>query len=98
MGDEDRGMPAAAALQGVETAEADVVAERFGIKEGLLHHDAELRSGVLAGERAQLVAVERDRAVLVVVEAKQQGDDRRFSRAGGAKDGQRLAGWDFERD
>ena len=65
----------------VGAAERDVLADRGGEQEALLRHDAELAAQRAHLHVAQVVAVDADRALAGVVEARQQLDERRLARA-----------------
>ena len=62
-------------------AERDVVRDRAGEEEALLRDDAELPAQRLLPHLAQVGAVDRDRTVGRVVEAREQLGDRRLARA-----------------
>ena len=83
-------------LGGAGTAEADVVGDGAGEEVVLLgdHHRGPVEVG--RGERAQVDAVERDRAVDRVVEAGGELGDRGLAGAGGADQGHGLPGRDGE--
>ena len=61
--------------------EADVVGDRAGEQERVLEHDAELAAVGAQLERAQVVAVDADRALVRVVEAADELRGRRLAAA-----------------
>ena len=79
-------------------AEADVLLDRAGEQERILQHDAEAAAQIVEIHVADVDAVDADRALLHVVEAQQQRDDRGLAGAGVADDGDGLAGFDGEGD
>lgn len=79
-------------LVGALVSVGDVAFHRALEQEGLLGHIAEARPQVGLGKRAQIDAIEGDRALRRVVEALDELHDGGFARAGGAYDGQRGAG------
>ncbi len=76
---------------GVRTAEGDVVANGAAEKRGLLQNDADLGAQAVDGHVAHVVAVDRDRAIADVIEARNEIDDRRLAAARGAQQSNRLA-------
>ena len=70
----------------------DVGEDRAGEEDGLLADEADLASEVAHVERAQVVAIERDRAADGVVEALEQHYRRRLSAARLSDEGDCLAG------
>ena len=82
----------------VGAAEGDVLADRGGEQEALLRHDAELPAQRAHLHVAQVVAVDADRALGRVVEARQQLHERRLAGARVADERDGLAGGDAEVD
>ena len=76
---------------------ADVGADGIGEQEAVLHDQADGGTQGLAGQPADLVVADPDFPADGVVEAGQQLRDRRLARTGGADDGDRLAGFDVQR-
>src|ERR1041385_6750954 len=79
-------------------AEADVVLERAGEEGRVLKHDAEPAGELQRVKLAHVDAADPDGALLDIVEAQQQADDRGFPSAGVAHDGDRLTGLSGEAD
>ncbi len=75
----------------VGAAKGDVVADRATEQIGLLQHDADLRAQAVDRQVAEVVAVDQDRALAGVVEARDQVDDRALAAAGGAQQRDSLA-------
>jgi hypothetical protein len=65
---------------------------------GLLQDDSDLRAEGIQGQVTQIIAVYSDRPFAGVIEARQQVDDGRLSRAGGAQQGDRIARLGLETD
>ena len=74
------------------------MAERVVEEAGLLRHDADGSAEALQVEVADVDAVDGDAATLDVVEAEEQAEERRFSAAGRAHEGDRRARRHFERN
>ena len=72
--------------------------DRAGEQQGLLEDDAELAPHVGELQVAHVVAVDPDAALLGVVEARQQADERRLARARRPDDRHGASGGDPERD
>ena len=83
---------------GVEAAVGDVLADGAGEEEDVLLDDADLAAEGGEGHVADIDAVDRDAAAVELVEARQEGGDRRLAGAGGADEGDGLAGADVEVD
>src|SRR4029450_3036695 len=64
---------------GLRPAERDVLRDRAREQESLLRHDAELSPERRLGDRAEIVAVDRDPSRTGIVEAGEQLRDRRLS-------------------
>ena len=79
---------------GAGAAEADVVGHRAGEQEALLGDGDDGAPEVGLGEVAQVDAVEEHAAVGGVPEARGEPGDGGLAGAGGADDGERLAGRD----
>ncbi len=77
-------------------SQADVFFQRSGEQIGILQHHAELAAQFHRIELAQVAPADADRALLDVVEAQQQADERGFSRAGVSHHGDGFAGRDGE--
>src|SRR4029077_21264975 len=78
--------------------ETNIRFDRAGKQERILQHDAELPAQVLHIEEPNIDAVQEDLSPLDVVEAQQQGDQRRFARPGVSDDGKVLARRNPERN
>ena len=74
--------------------EADVGGDRVAEQERLLRHDDEPAAQLVVGHRVQRDAAEADLADRRVGEAGDQPAERRLARAGGADEGDLLAGRD----
>ena len=82
----------------VRSPKADVVHHGGAEQEGILQHDADLLAQRFGGDVAHVDAVDLDRAVGHIVEARQQVDDGGLARAGRADDGDGLPGFGGEGD
>ena len=78
-------------------AEADVVAHAHAEDRGVLRHQRDVAAQLRRIGVGQPHAVERHRAGLRIVEAQDQVEDRALAGAGGADDGDLLAGLDAKR-
>ena len=85
-------------IGGAGAAEGDVFADGSGEEGRLLEDDADLAAQGLQGGAADVDAVDQDAAGGRVVEAREQVDDGGFAGAGGAEQGDHLAGLDVEVD
>ena len=87
-------------LGGVGLAVEDVVADRSREQEHVLLNDSDAPSDRFERERADVLAVDHDRAVLrpQLVEIRKQVAERRLAAAGGTDEGKFLAFFDVERD
>jgi hypothetical protein len=83
---------------GVRLAEAEVAGDRAREQEGLLRDQADPIPEVLALDVADVDAVDVERALGDVVEARDQVDERALAAAGAADDRGRPARRDVERD
>ncbi len=79
-------------------AVTNVLQDRFPEQEGALAHGGELFPERFQVDLGQVPAVDEDAAAGRVVEAAQQLDERRFARAAGADDADRLARLHLQRD
>src|SRR4051812_47951071 len=80
------------------SAQPDVVFNRAAEEERVLQHHAEASSQVSNFQLADIHSVNLYRTALDIVEAKQERDDRRLSRAGVSNNGDCLTRLDGERD
>ena len=79
-------------------AEGDVVADRGGEEVGVLGDDADRAAQLIELQVAYIDALDEDRALLDVVEARHELRQRRLARAGAADDRDGRAGRDVEVD
>ena len=86
------------ALRGVGAAVGDVFGDRAVEQERFLEHDADVAAIFFDGERADIVAIDEDRAGGDVVEAANQIHERALASAAGADEADHLAGLDREAD
>ena len=77
---------------------ADVLHDRAGEEIIHLQNQAHLLVQRFAGDVADVVAVDQHAALLRLIEAGDQGDDAALAAAGGADQGDHLAGLGFEVD
>ena len=85
-------------LRGAGLAEPDVLLDRAVEQEGVLVDDRDQRADLREGERAQVVAAERDAAAIRIVEAQQEPHDRRLAATRRPDQPQPLAGFGAERE
>ena len=83
--------------RGLRPAVAEVFPDRAPEQKRILKHDTEPFAEVAGGEGADVVPVDRDRALLNVVEPGQQVHQRALAGARTAHDADHLAGGDLER-
>src|SRR5205814_7112632 len=76
--------------------QADVRRDRPGEDERVLEDDADMLANAGLAELTQVVAVQEDAALLNVVEARDEADDRGLPRPGRADDGDALRSGDLE--
>ena len=86
-----RAAASSSGARGVGLAQADVVLDGAVEEVGVLVHHRDAAADLVEGQRAEIVAAERARAALRVVEAQQQAHDRRLARAARSDDAHALA-------
>ena len=82
-------------VRGIQTAIADVLHDRALEQPGILQHHAEALAQVAAVKVPDVVAVQQDFAGIHIIEPHEQLDHCGLARAGGADDGDLLAGLDI---
>ena len=80
-------------IGGIGLAHGDVLPDGAAFQPGFLQHHAVALPQAVAGDIHDVVAVQRDPAVVHIIEAHQQVDQRGFAAASGANDGHPLAGF-----
>ena len=83
---------------GAVAPEADVVGGARAEQHRILRHEREAAAKIGQRERAKIDAVERDAALLRIVEAQQQLEHRALAGAGRPDQRDRFAGFDRERE